>query len=142
MEVVGEVSGDTDPSAIVKFTQNLRYKIVKEMTSDGTYIPDKPGDLLLVLRDMDQSALTTRKLNIDEQGISDGRRTIDAYNRLEELLGGRNPFAISDDNVIPVAVRAGPLNQNLTLPQVVLRPGEDHQGEHSLNVADFVLADE
>lgn len=133
---------DTDPNAVVKYTQNMRYRIVNDLTNNGTKIPDKIGDLAMVLRDMDQSALTTRKLNIEERAANDGKRTLEAFDKLQAILGGRNPFQADGGGPIPVAARTDHPTQGLALPQVQLKPGEDHQGEHQLNVADYVPADE
>lgn len=126
----------TDPNEVVKFTQQLRYRVVDQLTEHGTKIPGDSAELMSVLRDMDNSALTTRKLNIEEKSANDGRRTIQLYRELRQLFGTATPLADGD---------GGPDRNpasGVVLPDVEMVPGEDFQGEQPLNVADYVSVDD
>lgn len=127
-----------EPEDVVKRTQRLRHRIVDELTDNGRRIPDDPLMLLNVLRDMDQSALTTRKLNIEEKGANDGRKALETFERLESLLGGKDPFRKSDKEVIALPSRKSDVYQGVNAPEVELNPGEEYQGEQVLKLSDYL----
>lgn len=129
-EFIPKVDGNVDPAEVVKFTQRLRYQIVDNLTNQGTYIPNDPKELAMVLKDMDQSALTQRKLNIEEQGSNNGRQSLEAYQQLRAMLGSKPFFVEGGPRRDPTA--------GLELPPVTLVPGEDAQGERVLNIDDYV----
>lgn len=122
---------DTSPSEVVKFTQRLRYRMVEDLTKGGVKGDDK--ELRATLRDMDNSALTQRKLNIEEGAQADGRIALEAFRKLKVMLGG-DPFATE-------AQRVRAPTDGVRLPEVSLVPGEDHQGAQTLNIDDYVSPD-
>lgn len=119
---------DTSPSEVVRFTQRLRYRMVEDLTKTGVSGSDK--ELRATLRDMDNSALTQRKLNIEEGNQQDGRIALEAFRKLRDMLGA-DPFATGQ-------ARVGSPTDGVRLPEVTLVPGEDHQGAQSLNIDDYV----
>lgn len=119
---------DTSPAEVVKYTQRLRYRMVEDLTRGGIKGDDK--ELRSTLRDMDNSALTQRKLNIEEGAQADGRIALEAFRKLKGMLGG-DPFATD-------APRLRAPTDGVRLPEVTLVPGEDHQGAQSLNIDDYV----
>lgn len=141
--VPGLVERDTDPMAVVKFTQQMRYMAVDLMTAGGTQIPDKPGDLIQFLNGMDQSALTTRKLDIEEKATDNGREAIHAVREIREMFSGRDPFLAVNEEREVAGERINPiLPEGYVPPQVQFKPGERDQGEAMLDVSDFVSPDE
>lgn len=141
--VKGLVERDTDPMAVVRFTQQMRYMAVDHLTAGGTQIPDKPGDLIQFLNGMDQSALTTRKLDIEEQAADNGHDAIRAVREIREMFGGRDPFIAVDQEREVAGERINSiLPEGYVPPQVQFKPGERDQGEAMLDVSDFVSPDE
>lgn len=131
-EVFVAQAGDVDPGEVVKFTQRLRYQMVGDLTDHGGNIRGDNKELASLLRDMDRSALTQRELNIQEDSRQDGRLAIEAYAKFRGMLGAE-PFSQGGT----ITRRRDP-TEGLVLPQVELVPGEDHQGEQSLNIDDYV----
>src|SRR5690606_36049585 len=80
------VQYNTDPAAVVDFTQKLRYRMVYSLTENGTKIPTDTKELSALLRDMDTSALTTRKLNIEESNKDDPRELIAMAHELKRIF--------------------------------------------------------
>jgi hypothetical protein len=119
---------DTSPAEVVKFTQRLRYRMVEDLTRGGIKGDDK--ELRSTLRDMDNSALTQRKLSIEEGNQGEGRIALEAFRKLRDMLGA-DPFATGQQ-------RIGSPTDGVRLPEVTLVPGEDHQGAQSLNIDDYV----
>lgn len=136
-EYIPSETRSTDPNEVVKFTQQLRYRVVDNLTQGGTHIPADSAELMSVLRDMDNSALTTRKLNIEEKSANDGRKTIQMYRELRSMFGNATPLAGGGDS----DSRPDP-TQGVSIPEVPMIPGEDFQGEQALNVADYVSVDD
>jgi hypothetical protein len=141
--VAGFVERDTDPIAVVKFTQQMRYMAADHITCGGTQIPDKIGDLLMVLNGMDQAALTTRKLDIEEQAAESGHEAIEAVRTIRSMFGNRDPFiaAAQEQDVIGQRINSI-IPEGFVPPEVQFKPGEKDQGEAKLDVSDFVSPDE
>lgn len=141
--VAGFTERDTDPMAVVKFTQQMRYMATEKLTAGGTQIPDKMGDLIMLLNGMDQSALTTRKLDIEEKISDNGSEAIKAVRDIRAMFGGRDPFlAVSEEREV-TGDRISPiLPEGYVPPEVNFKPGEKDAGESSLDVSDFVSPDE
>jgi hypothetical protein len=131
-EVFVAQQGDVDPSEVVKFTQRLRYQMVGDLTDHGGNVRGDNKELASLLRDMDRSALTQRELNIQEDSRQDGRLAIEAYKEFRGMLG-QDPFSQGGT----IQRRRDP-TEGLVLPPAELVPGEDHQGEQSLNIDDYV----
>ena len=121
----------TDPNDVVKFTQQLRYRIVDELTADRTTIPQDTAALAGILRDMDQSALTSRKLNIEEASANDGKRFLETLRRVKDAFAGQNPLVTQEPKEVnPLA--------GVNIPEIEISPLEAAQGEQPLNIHDFV----
>jgi hypothetical protein len=141
--VAGFTERDTDPMAVVRFTQQMRYMATEKLTVGGTQIPDKMGDLIMLLNGMDQSALTTRKLDIEEKIGDNGAEAIKAVREIREMFGGRDPFlAVGEEREITGERISSILPEGYVPPEVSFKPGERDSGESSLDVSDFVSPDE
>jgi len=123
-----------DPMEVVNFTQRERLRIYDE-THDTK-------DKLRVLNDLDNTALISRKLNIEENVATDGRKVMAAYDHFRSMLGGADPLAVGGGGSIEPVARERDPAAGLSLPTAELAPGEDHQGAQTLNVADYVAPDE
>lgn len=124
-----------DTGATLELTQKIRLKAVNQLTRGGTVIPDDPKDLITFLRHMDDAALTTRKLDIEQQNGEKGTQALlDAFDML--MTGNTRPKDISK-----VSDRIDP-TRNLALPAPDLVPGEDVDFEQKLNVGDFLPDEE
>lgn len=120
------LSGEIDvaPENIVQMTQMVRTGILRKITDHGTRLPtDEDGVKLTlnILRDMDHTALTTSKLQIDEKKANAaGQVAAIADSILSKMnIGG----TIVKNNI----------EESLELPEVDLIEGEIDQGELSLN---------
>lgn len=130
------INQSTDPSEVIKTTQGIRLRILKHRFSKG--IPDDDKELGLnmqLLRDLDQAALTTRKIDVDERAVSESERLANANNELLRMLGGKNPFAVEVGNMPAITAR-----QEAQLPPPVLVPDITTQGTQPVNYDDFVTS--
>lgn len=128
------INQSVDPSDVIKTTQGIRLRILKSRFAKG--IPDDDKELSLnmqLLRDLDQAALTTRKIDVEERSVSESERLANASNELLRMLGGKNPFAVEVADMAPVTQRAIPV-----LPEVQLVPDLTTQGTQPVNYDDFV----
>lgn len=133
------VSNSVEPADIIKSTQTIRVALVKKAVRHGVPDLDKDsGALLQVLRDMDQAALTTRKIDVEESQLGDAERLAHAHGELLRMLGGKNPFAIDikSDHINLPAERV----VNVDLPEPVLVDGIDAQGTVPVDYDSFVDA--
>lgn len=141
--VKGFAERDTSPLRVLNFTQEMRYMATEKLTVGGTQIPDKMGDLIMLLNGMDQAALTTRKLDIEEKISNDGAEAIRAVRDIRNMFGGRDPFLAVGEEREVAGERINPiLPEDYTPPEVSFKPGERESGESSLDVSDFVSPDE
>lgn len=126
----------TEPNDVLNFTQNVRYAAVDELTQGGTRMPEKMGDLIQVLNGMDQAALTTRKLNIEQSAVDNAVELNDTFRKLQKMMKNE-PVDIT-----PSVDRIGPPEVDLgNLPDIELMPGEDAQQAQTLNVVDYISND-
>lgn len=136
--VAPTISNSTEPADIIKATQSIRVAMVKKHMMHGVpNIGEESRDLLQVLRDLDQAALTTRKIDVEESQIGDAERLAAAQNELLRMLGGKNPFAVD--------IVANNVTLNATLPEVELPepelvPGIDDQGTVPVDFDSFASA--
>jgi len=131
-----DINDSVDPSDIIKTTQAIRVAMVKNELKHGVPKIDKDANTLLqVLRDMDQAALTTRKIDVEERNVNESERLAQAQNELLRMLGGKNPFAVdlTAGSAPPVAHREPP-----KLPDAVVVPDVTTQGTQPVNYEDFV----
>lgn len=129
------INQSVDPSDVIKTTQGLRLKILKSRFSQGITDDGKElGLTMQLLRDLDQAALTTRKIDVEERSVSESERLANANNELLRMLGGKNPFMVEVGSMVPALVtRAIP---NLPPPQLV--PDITTQGTQPVEYDDFV----
>lgn len=125
----GEI--DTTPENIVNMTQIVRTGILRKMTDHGTRLPTDEDELkmtLTLLKDMDHTALTTSKLNIEEKRANSAGQVAAVADAIlaKMTLGAAN---VKSD-----------IESTIDLPEVDLLDGELDQGEKSLN-PDTWLAD-
>ncbi len=135
-EVPMQINTSVDPSDVIKTTQSIRIAMVQKHLRNGTPDIDKESaGLLQVLRDLDQAALTTRKIDVDERQVSESERLAQAQNELLRMLGGRNPFLVdlATGQSIPPVQRP-----EADLPAPNLVPDVTTQGTQAVNYDDFV----
>lgn len=133
----------TNPLEAVRFTQRARKKMFDELTEGGQKLSDNFKDVRELLKDVDATALLTRKLDIEEQVATDGAKALANHRALRDMLGGKDPYRVSSGSPIPVAERVGDaLPGQIPTRQVTFVPGERDQGEQQLAVSDFVSVDE
>jgi len=133
-----------DPGDVVKFTQRARFQAFNELTDNGQNISKNLGDTMQLLRDLDAAALTTRKLNIEEKTVHDGRQARESFSKLVQMFGDNQPYErpAVEGEVAPPPRRRSPLPENHVIPPVKLNPGEDAQGEQVLSIANYISAEE
>lgn len=135
-EVPLDINPSVDPSDVIKTTQGIRMAMVKQHLRGGTPSMDKDSNTFLqVLRDLDQAALTTRKIDVEERSVSESERLAQAQNELLRMLGGKNPFVIDIATGAPVQASEHP---EVTLPEPKLVPDVTTQGTQPVNYDDFV----
>jgi len=135
-----QINESVDPSDIIKTTQGIRVAMVKKHLKGGVPHIDKDAiTFLQVLRDLDQAALTTRKIDVEERQVNESERLAQAQNALLGMLGGRNPFAVDlvTGNKGPVAERP---DAAAVLPAPPLVPDVTAQGTQPVNYDDFVTS--
>lgn len=125
----------TDPSHVVKFTQQMLFKAVLDKTSNGTHTPDDMKDLAVLLRDMNNTALTSRKLDQEEQMIGNQKSLVEAYKQFEVMFKGQNVY-----NPEGVESNHDPYS-GLKLPDIEINQSELSQGEQMLNPDEFISDD-
>lgn len=132
------VSHSTEPADVIKTTQSIRLQILAQRLQKG--VTDDLKELntdLQLLRDLDQAALTTRKIDVEERAVNESERVSEQTNALLKMLDGKNPFAVD--------LTTGSIRSDLTgrprdaaLPEPVIVPGHMRQGTENLNYADYV----
>jgi len=137
-EMPMNINASVDPSDVIKTTQSIRLAMVQKHLKSGVPSVDKDSNTLLqVLRDLDQAALTTRKIDVDERQVSESERLAQAQNELLRMLGGKNPFLLdlATGQSIPPVQRP-----EAELPAPVLVPDVTTQGTQPVNYDDFVTS--
>ena len=125
----------TDPSHVVKFTQQMLLKAVLEKSDKGTTTPSDLIEMSMLLRDMNTTALTTRKLDQEAQVIGNQKVLVETHREFLRLFKGQdiyNPDGIES---------GGDPYAGLELPKIEVSPSELIQGEHKLNPDDFISDD-
>lgn len=130
------VDKNTDPSAVIRTTQSIRLGLLESRLKRGFSDDGKEVSIdLQLLRDLDNAALTTRKIDVEERQVGDSERLAEAHNALMRMLSGRNPFAVDiTDPSLPVVPRQLP---HVELPEPDLVPGVTAQGTQPVNYDDF-----
>lgn len=135
-----------EPGAIVKLTQRVRLRALNELTDNGREVTKNLGDTMQLLRDLDQAALTTRKLNIEEKSSDDGRAARESFDKLVGMLGDRSPYEapkeVGNESAPPPPRTRSPLPQNHVKRPVSLNQGEDAQGEQVLSISNYISVEE
>lgn len=132
-DVTTVLSGEIDvtPENIVKMTQVVRGGILKKITDHGTRLPtdaDEVATTLAILKDMDHTALTTSKLNIEEQRAN----TASQVAAVADSILSRMTFGTG--NPVPRNIE-----EDIELPDVPMLDGEGDQGEISLNPDEWLV---
>lgn len=131
------VNQSVDPTEVIKTTQGIRLKVLRSRFQKGITDDDKELALSLqLLRDLDQAALTTRKIDVDERAVSESERLANANNELLRMLGGRNPFAV-EVGTMPAFSQTRAVAE---LPEPTLVPDITAQGTQPVNYDDFVVS--
>lgn len=132
------VNQSTDPADVIRTTQAIRLQILAARLKAGVNDDAKELGLdLQILRDLDNSSLTTRKIDVEEKAIGEAEKASELTNALLKTLNGRNPFVVD--------ITSGELREDLrgrareaVLPAPKMVPGITRQGTENLNYADFV----
>jgi hypothetical protein len=117
-----EVIDISDTTEVIDFTQTELMELYKEVKIDET-IPLK--DKLLVLRQLSNTALTIKKIKVEDAAIQGDKDLAAALHRsLRELAGNPfyNPSDVGREYVPPV------------LPEISLNPDEDLIGLSNLDM--------
>lgn len=125
----------TDPTHVVKFSQQLLFKAVLDRTANGTQIPVDLEEMSTLLRDMNSTALTTRKLDQEAQAIGNQKVLVETHKELMQLFKGQNIYNPEGTS------KPRDVYGSLELPDVVTDPSELQQGEQKLNPDDFISGD-
>lgn len=132
------VNQSTDAAEVVKTTQGIRLQILAERLKGGVNQDAKELNLdLQLLRDLDQAALTTRKIDVEERAVNDAERASEQTNTLLKMLDGRNPFVV---DIATGQLRADLIGREreAALPEATVLPGHTKQGTDNLNYGDYV----
>jgi hypothetical protein len=81
---------DFNEDQVLSFTQRLRQQLVKSMMPRGAMPEDNKDRVVLLqtLRDMDHTALSKLKINVEEKGLQDSQQIQDIVRRIAELNPG------------------------------------------------------
>ena len=123
-----------DVKQVLRYTQSLRMRAVDLMTADGKSIPDDIAALQSLLKDVDSTALTSRKLDIDEKTGTASKALLETFDRLERLATGGN----RSKDITP----GREVSWMVDLPDPILVPGEDRQNEQILSASEFLPAEQ
>lgn len=121
-----EVQSVMDEDALLDHTQQVRMKLVKEMTT--VQMPTDKGErmvLLAALEGIDKQALAKKKIGSDEKRGAEDRRVAVMISQMSRKLGADSPFEI------PVPLPHGrtmPILEGPGLEPLVVVPGETAQG--------------
>jgi putative cell wall-binding protein len=122
---IEEEETDYDYEQTLKFTQNIRRKIVNKQMEKG--VPsdlDTVNVLLKALKDMDSTAINDRRNTIDEGNADTARRVAD--DMAEFVKNHGNPFMRNAEGD-PILVSSPTLNPS-RLPQIEHAQDEAHIG--------------
>lgn len=138
-----ETVDTTNPMDVVHFTQRTRKKMFDLLTATPSGLTENFKEVSQLLKDMDGTAVMTRKLDIETQAVEDASRIHATHQRLREQLGGRDIYRRDENSPIPIAERVeGVLPGQIPNIPVKFVPGEKAMGEQTLVVSDFVSVDE
>lgn len=131
--VVDVLTGEIkiDPEKIINTTQTVRTGILREITGHGTYLPTDKDTLVMtmqLMRDMDNTAQTATKLNIDEKNSVNSANVA----ALADMIIARSNIGSG----VPTA-RPDPM-LDIILPDVDLSAEELVQGESPLAPDDWL----
>lgn len=111
------------PDHVVQMTQVLRTGILRQITDHGSRLPtggDELKDVLSVLRDLDHTAQTTSKLDIDRSSADNAARIGSLADSIISKMTFTGPAG---------ATRVQAPDEGLDLPKVNLNSGESDIGE-------------
>jgi len=123
-----------DDDAILKYTQARRIELVKDKDVDLTADPKGGAVVLKALSDMDKTALTKKKLGIQEKGAENDRLVASAVVRMFKDDGSTDPFLKENAAKGRKAYEAEDASR---LPEPVFVEGETEVGVSSENYSEF-----
>jgi hypothetical protein len=135
------VNRSTRPEDVVETSQSIRLLLIEKAMENG--IPDDPKQVAALnnlLNSLDTTALTTRKLNVEENALDVASKVAaDMANTLRLMRegGGGNgsPFEAIDGQAQRVDL---PMPGPEDLPAIAQVPGHFRQGVEELDYAMFV----
>ncbi|MCY1285065.1 hypothetical protein D9M68_17420 [compost metagenome] len=135
------IDESVDPSAVIKTTQSIRIAMAKKHLRHGVpAVGEDSRDFLMLLRDLDGAALTTRKIDVEERQIGESERLAQAQNELLRMLNGANPFVSVDLPGSPSLISVHRESTVGILPKPELVPGIDAQGTQPVDADKFLSA--
>ncbi len=127
------------------YTQNMRKRLVDDMTENGEKMPAEKGDrmvLLQALADIDRSALGNKRIVAAKKDGDENRNTaliIAQMAQIKYQTPSGSPF---EGNVIEGEFREVPQLDDRDLPELKLVPGETDIGISSRTFDDFMRESE
>lgn len=142
-ELVAAEPNSTNPLEVVEFAQQMRYRMIDDLTNNGQNLTGNFKETSQLLRDMVQTAQVTQKLDIEAKAVDNTTNVLAIHRQLSGMLGHRDPFEAREDAPIPVAQRVQPpLPDKLPAFDVKSVPGEYAQNEQTLAISSFVDVEE
>jgi len=138
-ELDQQAQGLTEDETLA-YTQDLRQRLVKQMTRDGQAMPSDPKEqyaLLTALKDMDSQALGIKKIGAKERTGNADRLVQQALVALLGRMGSTSPFEAKEP-IEGTAVRVAPELDTRDLPELTLAPGETDTGIATEGYAEFM----
>jgi hypothetical protein len=135
------IDESVDPSAVIKTTQSIRIAMAKKHLMKGVpQVGEDSRDFLMLLRDLDSAALTTRKIDVEERQIGEPERLAQAQNELLRMLNGANPFVSIDLPGSPSLITIHRQSTAGILPRPEMVPGLTAQGTQPIDTDKFLKA--
>lgn len=110
---------------ILKHTQNIRKRLVNDITKGGLEMPTDKDDrqtLLTTLQNMDQQALSNKRIGVASDAVDADKAAAEALKVISKNFGNLDPFQHGGDRVI------NHTPDTSLLPEVEMVPGEGDIG--------------
>lgn len=91
-----DIAEDDD---VIDFTQDVRRRMVKSITKEGTVMPEDAKEAYVLLTTLDQmskTALAKKKLEQKAKQGDEDRKAAILVAAMREQTNGRNPFAVAE----------------------------------------------
>lgn len=129
----GQVS--TNPTDVLKLGQQMLIKALLKVTDDGKNPANDIKELNMLVSNMNNTALMTRKLDQEAEAILDQKALVENFKHFERLARGKNLYGE------PSKDRKDPYLELELDIETEINPGELEQGEISLSADDFIPKD-